>query len=127
LTFFDLPADLFLAIALFPAFILLKSTHWRGCNSVLAAMLFYSYTGVPSDLNFFIRFPWLPELLEEVECDSAPLSSPPPRRLRAPLAPKTTATRKANMPVVTPYINIASAMRQASPLSKIKLSHWHFG
>ncbi len=81
----------------------------------------YSYTGVPSDLNFLILLVSPPELLP-AECDSAS-SSAAPRRLRAPLAPKHTATRKANIPVVTAYMNISSAMGLASRLSKIKLSH----
>lgn len=68
-----------------------------------------SYAGVPSDLNFLIRFPPSPELLDE--CDSGSTWSSDPWRLRAPLEPKRIATRKANIPAVTLYMNIASAIK----------------
>jgi len=78
-----------------------------------------SYTGVPSDLNFLIFLPSLELLAEECFSVVSPSGS---WRLRAPLAPNTTATRKAKIPAVTPYMNIASAMSLSSLSLKIKLS-----
>ena len=86
-------------------------THRWGCNSVVSYIDdFYSYTGVPSDLNRLIRFPPLPELPVKCESVSTDLFSGS-LRLCAALVTKRTTTRKAKIPVVTPYINISSAIR----------------
>ena len=84
-------------------------------------MFFYSYTGVPSDLNRLIRFPSLPELPEKDDSVSTGLFSGS-LRLRTALVPKSTATRKAKIPAVTAYMNISSAIRLVGELSKIRFS-----
>ena len=81
----------------------------------------YSYTGLPSDLNRLIRFPPLPELPEKDDSVSTGLFSGS-LRLRTALVPKSTATRKAKIPVVTAYMNVSSAIRLLGLLSKIRFS-----
>ena len=79
-------------------------------RDIVSRCFSYSYTGVPSDLNRLIRFPPLPELPEKDDSVSTGLFSGS-LRLRTALVPKSTATRKAKIPVVTAYMNASSAIR----------------
>ncbi len=67
---------------------------------------------MPSDLNRLIRLPPppLPELpVKEDSVVSTGFSSGS-LRFRAALVPKSTATRKAKIPVVTANMNVSSAI-----------------
>ena len=79
-------------------------------RDIVSRCFSYSYTGLPSDLNRLIRFPPLPELPEKDDSVSTGLFSGS-LRLRTALVPKSTATRKAKIPVVTAYMNASSAIR----------------
>lgn len=84
---------------------ILSGLHFSG----IVQIFFYSYAGVPSDLNRLIRFPPLPELPEKCDSVSTDFSSGS-LRLCAALVPKRIATRTTKTPVVTAYINISSAI-----------------
>jgi len=90
-------------------------------RDIVSRCFSYSYTGVPSDLNRLIRFSPLPELPEKDDSVSTGLFSGS-LRLRTALVPKSTATRKAKIPVVTAYMNASSAIRLHGWLSKIRFS-----
>jgi hypothetical protein len=79
-------------------------------RDIVSRCFSYSDTGVPSDLNRLTRFPPLPELPEKDDSVSTGLFSGS-LRLRTALVPKSTATRKAKIPVVTAYMNASSAIK----------------